>query len=235
MKGRNVYEREVWPDPAALYRAQRDVITDLVIAAGDGVDTVPVPACPAWTVADLTAHLAGSPAALLSRSYPGDDAEGWVAGHVAARAGRTARENLAEWADVGPAYDALLTKNEVAWGALLYDAIAHEHDLRDALGRPGGRDSAGIEYALDRALGQLQAKAADSGAGTLQISDGSRQWAVGDGDVVATMTVDGAWEAVRLLGSRRSEAQVRAAFTAGDPTPWLALLPWGTPSGDSTG
>jgi hypothetical protein len=123
----------------------------------------------------------------------------------------------------------------VAWGALLYDAVAHEHDLREALDVPGGRDGEAVEYAFDRALGQLQGKAIDAGAGTLRLSIGDREWDVGDGEITASMTVETMWDAVRLLGSRRSEAQVRAAFAEGDPGPWLALLPWGTPTRDSTG
>lgn len=233
-----MYQRSSWPDAAHLYRAQRQTIAGVIAAGIDDdrvdVDTVPVPACPAWTVADLTAHLAGSPAALLARSYPGDDAVAWVAGHVAERAGRTARANLAEWDDVGPGYDVLLTKNEEAWGSLLYDAIAHEHDLREALDRPGGREGVAVDYAVDRSLALLDKKATATGAGTLRITAGNRRWEVGDGEPNASLDVDSAWELMRVLGSRRSEPQVRAAIT-GDADPWLAVLPWATPAHDSAG
>lgn len=217
-----------------MYRAQREVIAAVIAGAASGVDDVVVPACPDWSVAELTAHLAGTPAALLQRSYPGDDAVGWVAGHVAARVGRPAHVNLDEWDEVGPGYDALLAKNEEAWGALLYDAIAHEHDLREALDRPGGRDGVAVDYAVDRALSQLDSKAMAAGAGTLEVTAGDRTWVIGEGHPQAALSVDSPWELMRLLGSRRSEQQVRAAIT-GDADPWLAVLPWGTPDRHSTG
>lgn len=230
-----MYERTTWPNAADLYREQRDAISAVLAEFGHGADDRPVPACPAWNVAELLAHLGGTPAALLQRSYPGDDPVGWVAGHVAERAGRTAAENLAEWHDVGPSYETLLTKNEEAWGSLLYDAIAHEHDLREALDVPGRRGGTAIEYALDRSLALLDTKAVATGAGSLRVVAGARSWAVGEGEPSAELTVDTPWELMRLLGSRRSEQQVRAAFTAGDPAPWLAVLPWGTPERDSSG
>lgn len=229
-----MYQRSTWPDAAELYRAQRDTIAGVIGAFDGDPDGVAVPACPAWTVAELTAHLAGTPAALLERSYPGDDAVSWVAGHVAARRGRSATDNLAEWDEVGPGYDRLLGKNEEAWGSLLYDAIAHEHDLREALDLPGGRDGVAIDYAVDRALAQVDAKATAAGAGVLRITAGERSWEVGTGEATATLSASTPWELMRLLGSRRSERQVRAAIT-GDADPWLAVLPWGTPDRDSTG
>lgn len=229
-----MYQRLSWPNAADLYRAQREAIADLIGSHGEAVGAVPVPACPAWTVADLTAHLSGAPAALLARSSPGDDAVGWVAGHVAERVGRPVTANLGEWAEVGPGYDALLTKNEVAWGSLLYDAIAHEHDLREALDEPGGREGVAVDYAVDRALALLDSKATGAGAGTLRVTAGAGTWEVGDGEPWASLDVPTPWELMRLLGSRRSEQQVRAAIT-GEADPWLAVLPWGAPDRDSAG
>jgi uncharacterized protein (TIGR03083 family) len=227
--GDRVYERMEPPAVGQLYRAQRDRIGDLVELAGPLVDDVPVPSCPSWTIADLTAHLAGTTSALLARDYPGADSDAWTNGHVVARRGRSARENLAEWNDVGPRYDELLVKNEGAWGALLYDAIAHEHDVCDALGEQGRRSDAAVCYALDRALWQLDVKALGAGIGTLAIRSGSDVWSIGDGEPVVGLQEDDRWELFRALGSRRTEGQLRAMAFDGDPTVWIGLTPFELP------
>ena len=129
--------RALWTaGPGRVYDDTRHRIGRFLDEAGPSIDALRGPACPDWTVADLTAHLAGAPVALLDRQYPGDDTERWVWGHVAARRGRSSQENWLERNSVGPAYGALLEKNESAWGSLLYDAIIHEDDLLGAVGAP---------------------------------------------------------------------------------------------------
>lgn len=217
------------PDVGELYRAQRNRIGELVEVAGRAVEDMTVPSCPSWTVVDLTAHLAGTTAALLAREYPGPDNDAWTDGHVAARRGRTTRQNLAEWNDVGPRYDALLVKNEAAWGALVYDAIAHEHDLHDALGEPGPHAGTAVDYALDRALSQFDVKAREAGVGTLTIRSKGDVWSIGDGEPVVALDEDDRWQLVRALGSRRTERQLRAMQFDGDPTAWIGLTPFELP------
>jgi len=225
-----MYERMVGPAVSDLYAAQRATIAELVGAAGPGVDAVGVPACPAWDVADLTAHLAGTTAALVGRDYPGDDVAGWIAAQVAARRGRTAAENLAEWDAVGGDFDAMLARNEEAWGALLYDAVAHEHDLRDALGRPGGRTGAAVDYALDRTLWQLDKRARETGLGTLVADLAGGEMVVGDGEPSVVLRGVDRWELFRALGSRRTAAQLRSLPFTGDPAAWIAQLPYDLPA-----
>ena len=74
---------------------------------------------------------------------PGDNQE-WVDRHVAERADRSVAELLDEWDAVGPAFEGLMRKLPRAFGGLVYDAVAHEHDLRGALGPTRvERDAAG--------------------------------------------------------------------------------------------
>lgn len=232
-----MYERLSWPDAADIYRQQRREIRALIDAASaelDDVGATPIPACPGWDVHALTAHLAGAPAALLARSYPGDDAEAWVAGHLAERAGRPAAQNLDEWDRVGADYDRLLSKNEPAWGALAYDAVVHEHDLREALGTPGNRAGRPVDYALDRTLAKLDGEASGRRVG-VRVETSGVGWIIGDTvNTVASVHADSPWELVRLLGSRRNADQVAAA-TTGDVDVVIALLPWGAPREHSDG
>src|SRR5215217_1585144 len=138
------------PDHADEYAAARARIRVLLADLDDDGAATVVPSCPDWTVHDLCAHLAGVPAALVARDNPpkGDN-QPWVDAHVAARADRTVDELLDEWDAVGPAFEGLMRKLPHAFGGLVYDAVAHEHDLRGALGRPGARDDAGVVASLD--------------------------------------------------------------------------------------
>jgi len=227
-----VYERTHAHLAPEAYRQAREQIGALV---RDAPGATVVPACPAWTVADLTAHLAGTAVALLVRSLPGDDPDGWVAGHVAERRGRAATANVEEWQRAGEDYERLLAKNESAWGALAYDAVAHEHDLREALAMPGNRTGPGVDYAVDRALATLERDAIAHGVGSVAVAAGAERWALGDGDVTVTVEAADRWELLRLLGCRRSERQVRAAVSAGDPEALLATMHWALPATDRLG
>ncbi len=140
------------PDHADEYVAARAGVRSLLADCDDATARIVVPSCPAWTVHDLCAHLVGVPAALVARDNPprGDHQE-WVDRQVADRADRDIAELLDEWDAVGPAFEGLMRKLPQAFGGLVYDAVAHEHDLRGALGRPGNRDmtTAGLPNQTD--------------------------------------------------------------------------------------
>ena len=124
----------------------REVVEAADPAALDGV----VPATPEWRVHDVLAHLVG---------VTDDVVNGRLDGHrerrVDAGAGRRARrdvptaELLAEWDELGPQFEAMLAAApaEIA-GQALFDAATHEHDLRNALGVPGARDSDAVDIGL---------------------------------------------------------------------------------------
>jgi uncharacterized protein (TIGR03083 family) len=214
------------PDFADEYAAARSNIRTLLVDVDDAAATTTVPACPAWTVHDLCAHLVGVPAALVARDNPppGDN-QAWVDGQVAARADRTVGELLDEWDAVGPAFEGLMRKLPHAFGGLVYDAVAHEHDLRGALGRPGDRDDAGVHATLDLVVGMVDRDLAAVGPhpGTLRLRAGGREWVLGAGDPTVSIETT-PFELMRLLGSRRSRAQVLAAPWDGDVEPFLPAL-----------
>jgi uncharacterized protein (TIGR03083 family) len=119
------------PDYAEEYAAARARVRTLLADGDAATAATVVPSCPDWTVHDLCAHLVGVPAALVARDNPppGDN-QRWVDRHVAERADRTLVELLDEWDEVGPGFEALMRKLPRAFGGLVYDAVAHEHDLR---------------------------------------------------------------------------------------------------------
>jgi uncharacterized protein (TIGR03083 family) len=214
------------PDYADEYAAARAGVRSFLAHSDDAIAQLVVPSCPAWTVHDLCAHLVGVPAALVARDNPprGDNQE-WVDRQVAERADRDIAELLDEWDAVGPAFEGLMRKLPQAFGGLVYDAVAHEHDLRGALGRPGGRDGAGVVASVDLLMAMVARDLATVGPtpGTLRVRAGEREWVVGQGDPTVSLTTT-PFEAMRLLGSRRSRNQILAAPWDGDIAPFLGAL-----------
>ncbi len=215
------------PDPELLateYARARARIRSVVLDHPGPTATVVVPACPDWTVDDLLAHLAGVAADLVERRNPTGDLQAWVDGHVEQRRGRTAVALLDEWDAVGPRFEDLIRAKPAGFGGLLYDVIAHEHDLRHALGRPGARDEAGVDAALSLAIRLLSADLARHQLPAVRVEAGERTWQAGDGEPGLILRTDTPFEALRLLGSRRSAAQVRAASWEGDLDRFLPAL-----------
>jgi uncharacterized protein (TIGR03083 family) len=214
------------PDYAEEYAACRARLREVLADVDATAAATPVPSCPAWTVHDVCAHLAGVTAALVARDNPppGDN-QPWVDAQVAARRERSVAELLDEWDAAGPGFETIMRKVPRAFGGLIYDAVAHEHDIRGALGRPGGRDSDGVFASLEVLAGMVEHDLATHGPvpGTVRLSAGGRTWALGAGaPEVALETTP--FELLRLLGSRRSRDQMLAAGWQGDVEPFLGAL-----------
>lgn len=225
----------------ALYDAARLRIVELVRDAGAAA-AAPVPACPGWTVGDVVAHLAGGLGDFLARRFDGVESGEWGERQVRDRHGRSVEENLAEWdthrAAAGPLFDSPMA------GVLVAEIVSHEHDIRAALNRPGAREDEAVRAALERPLEEIDRKMREAGLPTLRIvvdgpvSDArepSERTAhgeylaserrsehsgtaviLGDGQPARTLRVS-AFELLRSVGGRRSQAQVRALDWDGDP------------------
>ena len=97
-----------------------------------------VPACPAWKVADLVAHLAGLADGYGAGRVPDGDRQQWIDGLVTERRGRELGDVVAEWDRAGPSMEQAIAEQPGRRWALVYDVIAHEHDLPRRVG-PAGR------------------------------------------------------------------------------------------------
>ncbi|HEX7094418.1 MAG TPA: maleylpyruvate isomerase N-terminal domain-containing protein, partial [Acidimicrobiales bacterium] len=126
------------------YRATRARISDLVGSLDESLATTRVPACPDWCVRDVMAHLVGMAAALGAGNFPAGDNQAWIDSLVGARRDCTLAELVAEWAACADAIDAFVASLGPGAGQLVLDAVAHEHDIRHAVGRPGARDSSSV-------------------------------------------------------------------------------------------
>jgi hypothetical protein len=202
-------------DLAAEYASARVRIREVVhggdpASSGDAM----VPACPAWSVRDLLAHLAGVPAALVARRNPGADVQAWIDGHLAERAGRSVTELCDEWDEVSPRFEELIAAKPAAFGGLVYDVVAHEHDLRGALARPGGRDASGVTASLWLGMDLLASDLAAHGLPAVSVTTEHGELLAGEGEPGITLAAT-AWEAMRLLGSRRTAHEVLSAAWSG--------------------
>jgi len=202
------------PDLANLYRQTMDRIIELVSAPDASVDA-PLAACPGWSVRDVLAHLAGVAQdwAAGRRSAPPTDAQ--TAAQVARFDGRGLIDILNAWVEAA-AEIPRLAREGIA--PPLGDIVVHEHDIRDALGRPGARDSAALQSVSDQLLRMLVTPVPVR----VIVEDGEYRCGADVGPAVDLKTTR--FEAVRWRTGRRSRSQMAAMAWSGDPAPVLEHL-----------
>jgi uncharacterized protein (TIGR03083 family) len=211
---------------ATTHEAARARIGAMVLAAGPQGAAAPVPACPAWTVHQLLAHCTGTPASIVGGDLPTGDLQEWLDGIVAARADRPVEDLLAEWETAGPAIEATLRSGPGHLGTLVYDVLAHEHDLRAALGSAAPVDDDSVGVALELTVTHLRADLAAHGLPGVVLDAGHSRWVAGDEPAGLEISAP-AYELFRLLGGRRSRAQLTAAVRHGDLDRFLPALTHG--------
>jgi len=97
-------------DLAGAYADARERLQNLLAGLDQAALAARVPACPAWTVLDVLAHLAGVAADVVNGTYFYGAADAWrnarlaaardqwTAGQVRSRHSRTVQAQFAEWA-----------------------------------------------------------------------------------------------------------------------------------------
>ncbi len=202
------------------YAGCRRRIAELVEPLGSRATQTMVPACPAWSVHDLLAHVVGSADDVLAGRLDGSPGEAWTAAQVEARRGRSTNEVLAEWERLAPGIEKMIDEGVhrgplhfALADAAISDALSHEHDIRAALGAPGARDSDAMPVGLAFYARNRIEMAAQQGASLrVRVIDGPEF-----GDPGATVTLTGeAFELLRALAGRRSAEQLRALSWTGD-------------------
>ncbi len=120
-------------DWGEVYRANVDAVTALAEGLSTEQLSQQVPATPDWTVHDVLAHLAGSPADALSGRMDGAPGPDWTERHVGERAAHTTTDLVAEVRGSMDAVVASLDGNERP--ALVWNTAVHHADLHEALGK----------------------------------------------------------------------------------------------------
>ena len=202
-----------------------------------------MPACPAWTVRDVLAHVTGVAADAAGGTYFSGAADAWsdirlaaardewTAGQVQSRRDRPVEALLAEWAGWSASLEPVLAGTVPAlpgspgWlvSAPVADLAVHLHDVRGALRQPGDRDAPVTGLGLRIYARWLGQRLDQAGRPALRLWVAGRERVEGSGQPVTALAAD-AFELFRALSGRRSLGQVRALGWDGDPEPYLDLF-----------
>lgn len=237
------------PDLAAAYADTRRSMIAIGRELAEDQAVLPVPACPGWTVRDVLAHVTSIASSFAEGTFPAGldpvaslldpeqakTRDRFVDEALAARAGLALAAILKEWEEASPVLEEML-RGERPWpdGApalaawvVTTDLAVHHHDLRGAVDRPGERDSLATGLSLRSYVEGMKFRAASLGLPAFRIRAGSREWVIGNGDPIATVTAD-PFELARAVSGRRSPEQIRAYDWDADPEPFVAVFyPYG--------
>lgn len=238
------------PDFAGAYAEERRRVAELVRSLDDAQLAAIVPACPAWTVKDLIAHLCHVAESYSKGDVPTASAytqgaganlsdeelarvrDAWTQSGVDARKHRSLGEVLAEWEEHAKVLGPMLA-GEVPWpegfpgliaqyGAV-GDISAHHNDIRGALGLEAERDGVAREISYEAQLFLLKARGTSLDTPAIRFLTQRGEHVIGNGEPVATIEVD--WfELLRAVGGRRSADQIRAMFGDVDAEPYLSIM-----------
>lgn len=209
------------PSLAPLYSAGRDRVVALAGADSSGVT---VPACPLWTVRDLVTHLVGVASDVTSGRMEGAATPAWTEAQLAARAGNSIADSVAEWRSLQGAVDEVMEGGSRLGFIMVADVTTHELDLRGALGDRGGRDSDAVGLLAGGFAQGLGSRLTDAELPALRLAAGEGEWVAGEGEPAATLTTPSYFELLRALTGRRTAQEIRGYDWEGDPTPWIATL-----------
>jgi uncharacterized protein (TIGR03083 family) len=185
----------------------RERVTALVREAGAGALEADAPATPGWRARDVLAHLVGVAADVVEGRLDGVTTEPWTEAQVAARRERSIDDVLDEWEALEPRlFEIMGAVPATVTGQMIFDAVTHEHDLRQAVGAPGARDSDAVRVAFDwsvevRTSGKLPAAVYD-----VDLPGGSRV-VTGAGTPLGTLRGT-RFDIVRAISGRRTAAEL---------------------------
>jgi len=222
---------------AAVYADLRNDTIAMVQSLTAQQVELKVPQSPDWSIRDVIAHVVGIIDDILSNNLAEIGTDSWTDAQVASRADKTLAEVCEEWMALAPGFEALGEANPVMAMRAGADLVTHHHDLCQALGVRGDRESPAVYMGLER-YGPFFCERADTaGLPIVRVNvsapgENARTWQSADGKPAAVLT-ETAFELLRAFSGRRSHAQVRAMAWDGDPEPYLDVVtPYGLPIGD---
>jgi len=199
------------PDLPRLYRDSRARAVSLVSSLGDAALGAEAPACPAWSVRDVVAHLTAVAEDAVAGRLAGPPSDEQTAAQVARFAGREVTEILARWAAVALRFEYLIGRSRAR--AAVIDMASHEHDIRGAIRQPGARDAEAVWHSAEWLLTGLR----PSVPLRVVVEDG--QFRLGSGNGPELRLTTSRFEAFRWRMGRRSRGQLAALDWSGDPAP----------------
>jgi uncharacterized protein (TIGR03083 family) len=229
-----------------LGTAYTEIQDRLIATARDpGIQEVPVPACPAWTVRDVVGHVGGLARDAVHGTLPTLDLlDQWrdesvaaarddlTDAHVTRARELTFGEVVEEWRRTTHMLMPILRGITAFPGSppfgmdaiLVTDLWVHDTDVGGALGRPRPVEEPATSVALAAYAFGVAVRVQELGLPAFAVRYGEKLRLVGEGTPAAMVTAD-RYELVRMFAGRRSRGQIAAMNWNGDPTPYLSIIP----------
>lgn len=184
----------------------------------------PVVACPGWSAKDTIGHVTGIAVDLVAGAGQVADSDS-TARQVEERRNRPIEAILEEWAAAVDPLVALLAAVGSGLTAVGIDVWSHEQDVRNAVGKPGGRDAPGRWLTLKAAVSADQ-KIRAAGLAPMVLITGEKTWYLGEGarDGAEVVLDLDPYEAARMLMGRRTYEEMAAYPWVGEAAPYLPLI-----------
>ncbi len=208
--------RTAGPDLGRLYHDTRERLISLLSELDEAAPQTRVPACPAWLVRDVVAHLCAVCQDVLAGRLTRIATEQETAAQVARLKDHDVIGILAAWQEAAPRFERLVGTRTV-WPAVI-DIASHEQDVRAAVGRPGARDAEVIWSGADWLLTGLRPPVA------LRVAVEDAEFLVGPQDGPELRLTTSRFEAFRWRMGRRSRAQLAGLDWSADPSKVLDHL-----------
>ncbi|MBA2725933.1 MAG: maleylpyruvate isomerase family mycothiol-dependent enzyme [Actinobacteria bacterium] len=218
-------------DFGAAYSHCKLALCDVISSLTEHELRLNVPATPRWNVKDLFAHVVGIAVDFSTGNVAEVGKADWTQSQVDSRSSMSVNELIAEW---NPAAEQVAGAMEYIHPAMagltLADAVVHEHDLRNAVGRHGNRDGAPLELSLNTYARWANKRFKDQGHPALKVTSGGTTWNVGLGDPQATVEAP-PFDMFRALAGRRTDEELSAFTWTGEREQLVPLISnYGKPS-----
>ena len=193
-------------------------VTELVRSIDASALDQPAAATPGWRVRDVLAHMVGVSDDVVNGRLDGIASDAWTEAQVDKRRDVSIDDLLGDWEHYGPDFEKLLAgaPEEIA-GQALFDAATHEHDVRQAIGRPGARDS----NAMDLSWQWLVNTRTGAGAPAIRFVTEHGDDVAGTGEPQLTVRAP-RFELLRATTGRRTTEEI--ASYEWDPAPDVSFL-----------
>ena len=131
------------------YQQLRERIIELLANTREEIANKTVPACPKWTVQNLVCHIIGVPEDILEGRMKGVTTDPWTQAQV----DRHKSDSIVQLREIlinqKSKFDVVLPNIPSPVNSqFVMDAVTHEHDLREALGKLGAQDSLAVQVAF---------------------------------------------------------------------------------------